>query len=533
MNPLMKHKSALAIAVVVALGALLGWGILQKDKPAATDEHGHGEHKEAAGHGDEEHHGEAASKPHADDDEHADDEHHDHQAPAQTAEPAKGPHGGRLFTAGNFGLEVTIFEDGVPPEFRLYTYQGGKPLAVAPNAVQLTLERLGQAPQVIGFKAQGDFLKGDAEVVEPHSFKVSINAVHGGQTHRFGYAQEEARVTMSDAQLQQAGVTLAVAGPARISSQVALLGEVRYNGDRTVQVVPRLAGLVEAVPVNAGERVRKGQVLAVLSSPALADQRAEGVAAQKRLALARTTHDREKKLWQDKISAEQDYQQARAALQEAEIAEQSSRQKLANLGATAAGSGNLTRFELRSPIDGIVTDKRITVGQSLGENDTVFTVSDLSSVWVEVPVATKDLGTIRTGLTVQVKASGFDAQAAGTITYLSSLVGEQTRSATARVVLPNPKGLWRPGLPVRVEITSDNAEVPVTVQVDAIQSVRDWQVVFGRYGQQLEARPLALGRSDGRVVEVHSGLRAGEHYAAKNSFVIKAELGKAGASHDH
>jgi cobalt-zinc-cadmium efflux system membrane fusion protein len=251
------------------------------------------------------------------------------------------------------------------------------------------------------------------------------------------------------------------------------------------------------------------------------------------LALARTTHDREKKLWQDKISAEQDYQQARAALQEAEIAEQNIRQKLANLGATATSGGNLTRFELRSPIDGIVTDKRITVGQSVGETEPVFTVSDLSSVWVEAPVATKDLGTIRTGLAVQVKASGFDAQAAGTITYVSALVGEQTRSATARVVLPNPKGLWRPGLPVSVEVTSSEAEVPVAVQVDAIQSVRDWQVVFGRYGQQLEARPLELGRSDGRVVEVLSGLSAGERYAAKNSFVIKAELGKAGASHDH
>lgn len=530
MNNPMKHKSWLAIAVVVVLGALLGWAILQKDKPKAHDEHGHAEHAEAEGHADDEHHGAAAAKPHADDKEHGDEEHHEDAAEAK---PAKGPHGGRLFNAGAYGLEVTIFETDVPPEFRLYTYQNGKPLAPGQTTAKLTLERLGREPQVIQFKPQGDFLRGDAEVVEPHSFKVTVEATQGGQTHRFGYEQEEARVTMSDAQLQQAGVTLAVAGPARIQSQLSLLGEVRYNGDRTVQVVPRLAGLVEAVPVSAGERVRKGQVLAVLSSPALADQRAEGVAAQKRLALARTTHDREKKLWQDKISAEQDYQQARAALQEAEIAEQNIRQKLANLGATATSGGNLTRFELRSPIDGVVTDKRITVGQSVGETEPVFTVSDLSSVWVEAPVATKDLGTIRTGLAVQVKALGFDAQAAGTITYVSALVGEQTRSATARVVLPNPKGLWRPGLPVSVEVTSSEAEVPVAVQVDAIQSVRDWQVVFGRYGQQLEARPLELGRSDGRVVEVLSGLSAGERYAAKNSFVIKAELGKAGASHDH
>ena len=112
-------------------------------------------------------------------------------------------------------------------------------------------------------------------------------------------------------------------------------------------------------------------------------------------------------------------------------------------------------------------------------------------------------------------------------------MGEQTRSATARIVVANEKGLWRPGLPVTVEVVAEETQVPVAVAADAIQDLRDWKVVFGRYGDALEARPLELGRRDGRHVEVLSGLRAGERYAAKNSFVIKAELGKAGASHDH
>ncbi|MGH6648775.1 efflux RND transporter periplasmic adaptor subunit [Aquabacterium sp.] len=494
-----KHPSWLAILAVVILGVALAWAILQKGKPAAErDEHGHGEH-------------EAAS-------EHA---------------PPKGPHGGRLFKAGSYGLEITIFEDGVPPEFRLYAFLDGKPLPPTASTVQVTLERLGRPAQLIRFKPQGDHLLGDAAVSEPHSFKVTIEALHDGKTHRFAYEQIEARVTMSDAQLKEAGIGLAVAGPARIDSQLALLGQVHYNGDRTVQVVPRLAGLVESVSVNAGDLVRKGQVLAVMSSPSLADLRAEGLAAQRRLALARSTHEREKKLWEEKISAEQDYLQARVAWQEAEIAEQRLRQKLAHLGIALAGGGNLTGFELRSPIDGVVTDKRISVGQSLGEADTVFTVSDLSTVWVDVPVAAQDLAAVRTGQTVRVKASAFDAQAAGVITHVSALLGEQTRTATARIVLKNPDGLWRPGLPVQVDVTAGQAEVPVAVRLDAIQTLRDWQVVFGRYSQHLEARPLELGRRDDRFVEVLSGLNAGEHYAAGNSFVIKAELGKAGASHDH
>ena len=100
-------------------------------------------------------------------------------------------------------------------------------------------------------------------------------------------------------------------------------------------------------------------------------------------------------------------------------------------------------------------------------------------------------------------------------------------------MLANTDRLWRPGLPVTVEVVAEENDVPVAVAVEAIQTVRDWQVVFGRFDDQLEARPLELGKSDGHFVEVISGLKAGDRYALKNSFLIKAELGKAGASHDH
>jgi cobalt-zinc-cadmium efflux system membrane fusion protein len=299
-----------------------------------------------------------------------------------------------------------------------------------------------------------------------------------------------------------------------------------------VHVVPRLAGIVQAVSANAGDRVRKGQVLAAISSQGLADQRAELLAAQKRLALARTTFEREKKLWEDKISAEQDYLQARTALQEAQIAEQNARQKLASLGSQKV-SGDFTRYELRSPIDGVVVEKHIALGEAVKDDATVFVIADLSTVWAEMTVYAKDLNAVKVGQKATVKAAAFDSTSSGTVFYVGSLVGEQTRTAKARIVLPNPEGVWRPGLPVNVELVAGEVEVPVAVSQEAIQTVRDWTVVFGRYGDQFEARPVELGRSDGKFVEVVGGLNAGEQYAAKNSFLIKAELGKAGASHDH
>ena len=428
---------------------------------------------------------------------------------------------------------MTIFETGVEPEFRVYAYQGGKPLDPALSQVTITLDRLGRTPQAFTFTKENDYLKGNAVVEEPHSFKVSIAAISGKKTYRFGYDQAEARVTMSDAQLKQNGVSLLAAGPARIDHTLQMIGEIRLNEDRIAHVVPLLTGVVLASSANAGDRVRRGQLLAVISSQALADQRSELLAAQKRLALTRTTYSREKTLWEGKISAEQDYLLAKNAMQEAEIAVQNAQQKLASLGGAGRVGGSLTRYEIRSPIDGVVVEKHLSLGEAVQGDAKIFVIADLSTVWAEMTVAAKDLNAVRIGQTTSIKATAFTAESSGKVSYVGALVGEQTRSAKARVVLPNPQGIWRPGLQVNVELVAGTVDVPVAVAATALQKVRGWTVVFGRYGEYLEARPLELGRSDGKFVEVVGGLNAGEVYAATNSFLIKADLEKSGASHDH
>ena len=506
-------KQALLVALVLVIGVAAGAAILgsQRSTPAGDSHSGQAEAK-----GDDKH---DEKQPNA-----------DHTGEKK---PNKGPHGGKLFADGGYGLELSIFETGVEPQFRIHTYRDGKPVDPAKSQVTVTIERLGRKPQLFTFTKEADYLKGSANVEEPHSFSVAIAARHEGKAYRFAFEQVEARVAMSDQQVQSNGVHIAAVGPARISVVLQLLGEVRLNEDRTVHVVPRLTGQVESVAGNAGDRVRRGQVLAVLSSQTLADQRSELLGAQKRLALARATADREKKLWEEKISAQQDHLQANHALQEAEIAEQSARQKLVSLGAAPLVSGQLTRYEIRAPIDGVITEKNISVGAVLKDDANIFVIADLSTVWVEVDVQAKDVNVVKVGQKASVKATSFEAQANGTLSYVGSLVGEQTRSAKARVVLPNPKGIWRPGLPVNVELVAEEVEVPLAIAADAVQTLRGSKVVFGRYGDKFEARPVELGRSDGKTVEVLGGLEPGERYAARNSFLIKADIGKAGASHDH
>jgi cobalt-zinc-cadmium efflux system membrane fusion protein len=311
-----------------------------------------------------------------------------------------------------------------------------------------------------------------------------------------------------------------------------LPGEIKFNEDRTAHVVPRVAGVVERVPANLGQEVKRGQVLAVLSSPGLSEQRSELQSAQRRLGLARATYEREKKLWQEKISAQQDYLQAEQAMQEAQIAVANANQKLLALGATP-GSSALGRYELRAPFDGMVVEKHISLGESVKEDASVFTISDLSTVWAEISVAANNLNLVRIGEPVTIRSSAFDQTASGTVSYLGSLIGAQTRTATARVTVTNPQRVWRPGLFVNVELVSSEAEAPVTVSAEAVQTVEGKPTVFVKVARGFMPQHVQTGRSDGQRVEVLSGLKPGTAYAASGSFVVKSQQGKSSATHTH
>jgi len=368
-----------------------------------------------------------------------------------------------------------------------------------------------------------------------HAHKEGDDHAHATNGDKGAVPSEEngKTVTLSEAQIKAAGIRVLAADSAMIRVASQLPGEIRFNDDRTAHIVPRVAGVVQSVPADLGQSVKKGQVLAVIASTAVSEQRSELAAAQKRLRLAQLTYDREKMLWQDKISAEQDYLQARQTLQEAEIASQNARQKLAAIGADTTAKGDLNRFEIRAPFDGMVVEKHISLGEAVKEDAPVFTLSDLSTVWAEIAVPARDLNRIRVGEKVLVKADAFDSSASGTVAYVGSLLGAQTRTAMARVTLVNPQGTWRPGLFVNIEVVTAEAEVPVAVPVAALHRMEERDVIFVRTEDGFRVQVVRTGRSDGRLTEIVDGLKAGEQYAADGSFIVRSELGKADAVHVH
>ena len=342
-------------------------------------------------------------------------------------------------------------------------------------------------------------------------------------------------VKLTDAQISASGIKVLKAGPATIRSTLTLPGEIKFNQDRTAQVVPLLEGTVQAVRADIGQSVKKGQVLAIIASVELSDLRSQLLTAEKRLSLAKTTLAREKKLWEEKISAEQDYLQARQAMQEAEIDYRNAEQKLRALGSSAYSKGGLNSYELRAPFNGVVVEKAVSLGQSVKEDSSLFTIADLSTVWADVAVPAGDLGNVLVGEQVTVRASALETEAVGKIAYVGSLLGAETRTATARVVLPNPAMSWRPGLFVNVDVQlqSNQREAPVTVAAAALQTVEEKPTVFVRMPGGFRAEHVTLGRRDAATVEVTKGLAPGTEYAAGNSFVIKAELGKSSDEDSH
>jgi cobalt-zinc-cadmium efflux system membrane fusion protein len=454
----------------------------------------------------------------------------------------RGPHGARLLEDDALQLEMTIYETGVPPQFRIYPYDAAKK-PIPPGEVNLVVElhRLGGRVDRITFTPEADYLRGNEVIEEPHSFDVKISATRSGRPHTWSYSQIEGKVRLGPDQVKSAGITINTVGSREMTTTLELPGEVKADETRVAHVVPRLQGVVDQVLKKEGDRVRKGEVIAVISSRELADAKRDYIEAAHDAEYRATIFTREEMLWKKKISAEQEYRLAEKLAEEARLAQRLAGQKLIVLGVPGntldglaeAPAETMARYEIRSPLDGVVLERNVTVGEAVAADEDIFLLGDFSSVWVDVSVYARDLGTVKVGQRATVVSTDLATEAVGQISYVGPLVGQSTRTAVARIVLPNASGQWRPGLFVAVRLVRESTDVPLAVATEAIQTFRDWQVVFVKYGDWFEARPLELGRSDGQWVEVLSGLKAGDQYASTNSFAVKAEIGKLGATHDH
>jgi cobalt-zinc-cadmium efflux system membrane fusion protein len=376
-------------------------------------------------------------------------------------EAAEGPLGGRLLEDGNFSLEVTVFETGVPPEFRIYPRRNGE--AVDPADVQLTVEltRLGGVLDRISFEPQGEFLRSTSSIDEPHSFTVQVHARTGNNAHSWNYESFEGRTSIAPEMAKGAGVETAVAGPGQIEERLSLYGTIQADPRRVRSVTARFPGIIRSVRVNVGDAVKQGQQLATVES-----------------------------------------------------------------------NESLQTYGVTAPISGVITERHANPGETTDEVP-LFQIADFSTVRAELNVFPRDRGRLRPGQPVRVTAADGGQEANGVVDFVSPLGTGTGQTLVVRVQLDNQDGAWTPGQFIEGSVTISATELPVVIPRDALQTFRDWDVAFVNVGDTYEFRPLELGRSDGERVEITSGLKAGDAYVTANSYLIKADIEKSGASHDH
>lgn len=386
---------------------------------------------------------------------------HGHGHEEEQEHAPEGPHGGRLLESGDYSVEITMAEAGIPPEMRVYAYKHGELLL--PNEVNLEvlLTRLGGVTETVQFNAEQDYLVSRQSVAEPHSFAVEVHASIAGQDFDWHYDNFNGRTEINDRLLALAGIETQLAATQQLHFVDRLFGVVAPITDKQFNLHAPYDGVIKQLHVSVGDKVKQDQLIATITN-------------------AKT----------------------------------------------------LQTYQLFSPANGQITQQYLTVGNHT-VNGALVQISDLSQVWLELSAFPNNIAKLTLGQKVTLADDDHHTQAGQTeVSYIAPMM-TGGHIARVRAVLDNPQGQWRPGMHIQADIETATKQAAVAVKVDAIQTFMDKPAVFVKHGNIFEARPVILGESDGKYVEVINGLASGTEYVIKNSYLLKADIMKNAAKHVH
>jgi cobalt-zinc-cadmium efflux system membrane fusion protein len=344
-----------------------------------------------------------------------------------------------------------------------------------------------------------------------------------GEEHAAG---EVEAVTLDSLAFSMADIVVGTADPVE-SSRLPVTGTITYDQNRVSHIGPRTEGRIVALRVDLGSPVRPGQVLAVLESPEVGATRADLHEAEAILRIQTENYEREKRLEAQGISSRKELLEAEAELRRAEAATVSAGERLRTLG---AGQGEGGEFTITAPFAGVVVEKHATLGEVAASSDQLFTVADLSRLWIELDIFERDLRRVATGQPVLVRTAAYPGRAySGRIVYVADVLDPERRTVRARVEVENPDRSLKPGMFATAEIEVGRGEPVVVVPREAVQEVESRQVVWvpGDAPGEFRTQPVEVGEAleDGRV-RILAGLAAGDRVVIAGAFTLKAELSK-------
>lgn len=341
------------------------------------------------------------------------------------------------------------------------------------------------------------------------------------------HSDDEKVLELSADEIRRAGIAVELLEATERAETIGAFGTVSANRNSFARVASPVAGRLVKIDVDLGAQVATGALLATLESPELAEVRSAYQQGQTEVELARINLDRSQKLSQDGsiaqkevLRARSDYERARAALAAVEA-------KLTTLGvaATPPAGTSAAFLAVNAPLSGTVVERTAVLGEYAQAYQALFTVADLSTVWVETNLYDRDLGDVMVGATAVVTVGAYpDQRFTGKVTYVGNILDKDTRTAMARVEVANAEGRLKPGLFANVEIEKAARRAAMRLPENALVLLQGQMTAFVVRGSGFEPRPVEIGERNGGMVVVKSGLEAGDHVVIAGAYALKAKM---------
>lgn len=366
---------------------------------------------------------------------------------------------------------------------------------------------------------------------EPASHDEPAGKGHDDKGHAEGLV-----VHLKPEQIKAANIQVAKVEIRKETAVLEANGQIVAADDGQARVGVRVPGRITALKASVGQAVKKGQMLAVIESPELGGAKSDYVSAAAAARLARENASREKQLFERKISAEVEWRKAEAEAVRTAAELQAAENRLHALG---VGDSELpdrvahftSTFGAHSPIDGVVVERPVTLGEMVNPEKTLFLVMDLTHVWLLVDVFERDIGQVALKQKVKVGVTAYkEEQFDGEVSHIGAIVEPRSRAIKVRIALANTSGRLKPGMFARVSLadTKGDEHEHLFVPLEAVQRTDKGAIVFvpGDEPGEYVPRPVKTGHEAGKSVAIESGLAAGDQVVVSGSFILKSELGK-------
>lgn len=362
------------------------------------------------------------------------------------------------------------------------------------------------------------------------------SGVHAEENHESHtrHAAEESymdEVYLSADHVKEMGVIVENLKSGIVDSKIQRPATVRFNPDKTVQVGPRISAKVEKVRVDLGQRVLEGQALAHLSSVELGEIKAGYLSALSRYQTARKAYEREKKLYEEKISSESNFLEAKMQFENASAALASSREKLKLFAIPEEDVRDkeqpLSYFVLESPIGGVVQKRDLSPGQTLSPKSAPIHIVNNSEMWVMIDAYEQDIARVQKGQHVILMVKSLPGRSfEGKINWISEALDEKTRTLKIRAVVNNPSGVLKDGMYGTAGILSERSAKKPIIPVDAVQIIHNETVVFVPSDEAGSYKPVAIstGKENNGWIEITGNIQAGDPVVTRGAFHLKSTL---------